>query len=1017
MNRLWLGLLLLVPALRAHAEPGAARPLHLVLVGDSTVNDRSGWGTGFRHWVPEDVVLTNTAQNGRSSKSFRAEGHWAKALALRGDYYLIQFGHNDQPGKGPDRETDPDTTYAANLARFVDEVRAIGATPVLVTSLTRRDFSKTAPGRIASTLTPYVEAVKRIAAEKGVPLIDMHARSIAYCEALGPAETARLNPKKPDGTPDTTHLEGRGSDAFARIVVEELRRVVPALDAVLLRAPRPVTLTDLEYGQAAGEKLLLDASVPAGDGPFPVAILIHGGGWSRGDKRSVPVGDSADIAPWFAPLTAGQFAWFSINYRLAPKHRWPACLEDVETAIRWVKAHAAEFKGDPDRIALIGHSAGGHLAAFAGTVVDDRARVQAVVGYAPVTNHEQELPVRGGVSTSLQALLNRPKEITPESLGLLRTISPLNHVRPGLPAYLLIHGDADKTVPIQQSYDFRAKLQENGVPCELLVIPGGVHALAKWGELAPDYPARMIAWLRTTLDAAAGRGAWNADQGDGTYRNPILHADYSDPDAVRVGDDYWLVASSFNHAPGLPLLHSRDLVNWQLAGHALPRLVPEAAFAAPRHGQGVWAPAIRHHAGKFWIYYPDPDFGLYVTTAENPRGPWSAPVLVKAGKGLIDPCPLWDDDGRVYLVHAWAKSRSGINNKLTLLRLSADGLRAEEDLGFVIDGDKLPGYSTLEGPKLYKRNGWYYVFAPAGGVTAGWQSVFRARDIRGPYEDRIVLAQGGTSVNGPHQGALVDTPNGEWWFLHFQDQGAYGRVVHLQPVSWRDDWPAIGTAAASGAPKGEPVPSHAKPALPPQPRAVPATGDNFDTLALGAQWQWQANPGERWCSLADRPGSLRLFAQPAPAGANLYDAPNLLLQKFPAREFTATTRLEFDPRADGDRAGLIVFGYDYAWLGWRQQAGRRVLSLAVCRDAVKGAVEQVETAVAADGPVWLRVTVRAGELCRFAFSTDGRAFTDLGGEFRASVGRWVGAKVGLFATGAAGAHADFDVFAVEPLRP
>jgi len=256
---------------------------------------------------------------------------------------------------------------------------------------------------------------------------------------------------------------------------------------------------DVEYGRADGKQLLLDASVPDGDGPFPIAILVHGGGWGRGDKRTVPSGDSADITPWFAPLTAAKFTWFSINYRLAPADRWPAGFDDVQTAIRWVKAHAAEFKGDPTRIALFGHSSGGHYACLAGTLVDDSVRVQAVVGFAPVTNHEQDLPVRGGLSTGLQNLLNRPKELTPESLGILREISPLNHVRPGLPPFLLVHGDKDKSVPIQQSLDFQAKLRAAGVPCELIVIPGAPHGLAAWEKFAPDYEARMVAWLRETL--------------------------------------------------------------------------------------------------------------------------------------------------------------------------------------------------------------------------------------------------------------------------------------------------------------------------------------------------------------------------------------------------------------------------------------------------------------------------------------------------------------------------------------
>jgi acetyl esterase/lipase len=261
--------------------------------------------------------------------------------------------------------------------------------------------------------------------------------------------------------------------------------------------------TDIEYGQAGGEKLLLDVNVPEGEGPFPVAILVHGGGWSRGDKHTVPAGDSADISPWFAPLTAAKFTWFSINYRLAPAHRWPEGLADVQAAIHWVKAHAAEFKGDPSRIALFGHSSGGHYACLAGTLADDSVRVQAVVGFAPVTNHEQDLPVRGGLSTGLQNLLNRPKALTPESLGLLREISPINHVRPGLPPFLLLHGDQDKSVPLQQSLDFQAKLKANGVPCELIIIPGAPHGLSTWGKFAPDYADRMVAWLRRTLQQPA----------------------------------------------------------------------------------------------------------------------------------------------------------------------------------------------------------------------------------------------------------------------------------------------------------------------------------------------------------------------------------------------------------------------------------------------------------------------------------------------------------------------------------
>jgi len=523
--------------------------------------------------------------------------------------------------------------------------------------------------------------------------------------------------------------------------------------------------------------------------------------------------------------------------------------------------------------------------------------------------------------------------------------------------------------------------------------------------------------LPSPADDRASSPPWSADLGDGTYRNPVLYADYSDPDAIRVGEDYWMTSSSFSHVPGLPILHSRDLVNWTLVNHALPTLVPREHFAQPRPGQGVWAPAIRHHAGKFWIFYPDPDFGIYVVTATDPRGAWSEPVLVKAGKGLIDPCPLWDDDGRAYLIHGWAKSRAGINNLLTLHSLAPDGTRVLDEGKVVIDANQLPNWRTLEGPKLYKRDGYYYVFAPAGGVAEGYQAVFRSRDIWGPYENRIVLDQGTSPVNGPHQGAWVDTPRGEHWFFHFQELPAYGRVVHLQPMRWRDDgWPVIGDDP-DGDGKGQPVLRQAKPALPTQPLAVPATSDDFAAPALGLQWQWQGNPRAEWYSLTEQPGALRLRCVAASAAGSHWLTPNLLLQKFPAPAFTATAVLSFHGAQAGDSAGLMVFGYDYAWLGVVAREGRAALVLRSCHAAQKGTLEtELAQLPLPAAKVWLRVRMTEGARCRFSYSADGAKFTDLGGEFQATSSHWVGGKVGLFASAAPGARsagfAAFDSFVI-----
>src|SRR5215211_4454627 len=249
---------------------------------------------------------------------------------------------------------------------------------------------------------------------------------------------------------------------------------------------------------------------------------------------------------------------------------------------------------------------------------------------------------------------------------------------------------------------------------------------------------------------------WVPDLGNGMYKNPVIDADYSDPDAIRVGDDFYLISSSFEDIPGLPILHSKDLVNWTLIGHALKRQPPFEHFSKPQHGAGVWAPAIRYQKGEFYIYYPDPDFGIYVIKARNAAGPWSEPVLVEGGKGLIDPCPLWDDNGQAYLVHAYAGSRAGIKSVVVVKKMNPEGTKTLDAGVLVYDGHELD--PTLEGPKFYKRNGYYYIFAPAGGVSTGWQLAMRSKNVYGPYERKAVMDQGSTPINGPHQGAWVNTP-------------------------------------------------------------------------------------------------------------------------------------------------------------------------------------------------------------------------------------------------------------------
>lgn len=489
---------------------------------------------------------------------------------------------------------------------------------------------------------------------------------------------------------------------------------------------------------------------------------------------------------------------------------------------------------------------------------------------------------------------------------------------------------------------------------------------------------------------------WTADNGDGTYKNPILHVDYSDPDAIRVGDDFYMTASSFNSAPGLPILHSKDLVNWRLINYVFEKQKPHDVFDRPQHGGGVWAPSIRFHNGEFYIFYPDPDFGIYMTKTKDPAGAWSDPVLIKSGKGWIDPCPLWDADGKAYLVSAFAGSRAGIKTVLVVSRMNADGTALLGEPVLVFDGHD--EHSTVEGPKFYRRNGFYYIFAPAGGVATGWQLVLRSKNVFGPYEEKIVLAQGATKINGPHQGAWVTTRAGEDWFLHFQDKAAYGRVVHLQPMTWKNDFPVIGIDK-DGDGTGEPVLTYKKPNVGTTfPIVTPFDSDEFDSENLGLQWQWHANPQTTWAFPFPSKGVLRMNSVQMPENyKNLWDAPNLLLQKFPAEEFTATAKITINPRFEGEKFGLLIMGLDYSYLGITNKDGKFYISHSWVKDADKGNAEIENAPIELiSREVFLRVRLIKGGMYIFSYSVDGKDYKNVGIAQEARQGKWIGAKIGFF---------------------
>ncbi len=516
----------------------------------------------------------------------------------------------------------------------------------------------------------------------------------------------------------------------------------------------------------------------------------------------------------------------------------------------------------------------------------------------------------------------------------------------------------------------------------------------------------IIAIAGLMLAASAGL---HAQEKEGMYTNPIIYADYSDPDVIRVGEDYWMVASSFTSMPGIPVLHSKDLIHWEIVNHVYDTL-PYDKYKFPAHGEGSWAPSIRYHDGLYYVYFCTPYDGLFVARATDPRGEWDLHEVAHVNK-WEDPCPLWDDDGQAYLVHSIHRGGPAILHKM-----SPDGLRLLDDGVTVYHDPELN--PILEGLKMEKRNGYYYIHAPAGGVETGWQEVLRAKNIYGPYEPKRILEEG-NGVNGPHQGALVETQNGEHWFIHFQSKGAWGRIINMQPAGWVDDWPVMGVDIDNDG-VGEPVLSYRLPNLPAGNTEI-QTSDDFSGKSLGRQWQWQATQQDSWFSLTANPGKMRLFVQPCPSeGGNLYYAGNILLQKFCAPNFTATVSVEASLASDGDRAGLIIMGNPYTHISLIRQDGKNKIAVVTGWNDRLGQGWPRELATAELGgnvsKVWFKVDVTEDSFCSFSYSLDGREFKTLGERFMAFPGTWIGSKVGIFASTPSllesEGFADFDDFII-----
>lgn len=472
------------------------------------------------------------------------------------------------------------------------------------------------------------------------------------------------------------------------------------------------------------------------------------------------------------------------------------------------------------------------------------------------------------------------------------------------------------------------------------------------------------------------------------YKNPVIVGDYSDPDVIRVGDDFYMVASSFNHVPGVPVLHSKNLVEWEIVNYVLDSL-PFEKFNEVRHGEGAWAPSLREHNGKFYCLIPFPDEGIYVAETEDLYGKWSLLRPLITGAGYEDPCPVWHD-GKCYIVFAFVKSRIGFNSKLAIVEADEELKSVKTDYKIIFDGhDTAP---KIEGPKFYKRGGYFYILAPAGGVETGWQVALRSENIYGPYESKIILMQGDSAVNGPHQGALIDLDDSgdRWAFIHFQDAGAYGRIVHLQPAVWDDGWVYCGKYEGDGL-AGTPVEYGEYPVNIGTGYTIEPS-DEFDGDKLSHVWQTPANRREGWYSLK---GGLKLAC--AHYGKqSLSDVPQLFLQKISFFNFSVKCKCRLDLKEDGDETGFVVFGRSYVYVCVVRRGGCNYLEIR--EGHIGGETDETiaKSQVYTENYVTFSMSAKRENpnTLTFRLSFGGSAFTR---KFTASKGVWTGAKVGVYA--------------------
>lgn len=485
---------------------------------------------------------------------------------------------------------------------------------------------------------------------------------------------------------------------------------------------------------------------------------------------------------------------------------------------------------------------------------------------------------------------------------------------------------------------------------------------------------------------SVAQNVWSPDNGDGTFTNPILWGDWPDPDVIRVGDDFYMVSTSMHYVPGCPILHSKDLVNWEMEGYAVERYDEDPRFdmqGGTLYLNGAWASTLRYRDGLFYVGFCTPrgwgrekgNFSMCVS--DSPRGPWKRTIFPEF---MYDPGLLFDDDGRVYVVHG--------QGTLYVTELASDALSVKSAPKEIWRGGfknafELGGHFGMEGSHVYKINGKYYITCPAGG-TEGWQICLRSDNIYGPYEHKLIANDDSSyPPNGLHQGGMVQLKNGDWWFIIMQDRGPIGRVANLLPVTWTDGWPMLGV-------DGKDVVTYPKPDVERKCRiTAPATSDEFSDKRLGLQWQWNHNPDPERYSLTERRGYMRLKAAQA---ADLNNARNTLTQRVQGPLSQGSVEMESDGMKTGGVAGLGVFQKPYAFVGVEKTEEGYDLVM-----SNNGKVVAREKNIPGR-KIWLRARTD-DKLFRavFYYSLDGKIFRPFGEELQMGLGLyWTANRFALF---------------------